>query len=96
MRLTPAEEDIAQELEQKGLVKNSEDGVKLTPYGEVIMVMGYETVKRTEKMDRNRTGLSSDSEDADHSKLVLVIMFAVFLFVLLLILWRYYEDLFHL
>jgi len=87
--ITEEEEEIVFELEQKGLVKISEGSIMLTPRGEVIMVLGFDSVKRTEEMDMNHY---ASTKVPDKVKTTLFILFSVVMFTIFLILWLYFEE----
>ena len=90
--LSKEEEKVVALLEEKGLVKISQDEVTLTRYGKIITVMGYDSVIRAEEMEKNLSDFSS--EDPERSQKILLIMFALILVVSLLVFWMYFDNLF--
>ena len=91
-KLSEKEEGVIVILERKGLVEVPEDKLKLTPYGRIITVKGYNSLKRAEEMEENLSNFSS--ERYFRNIIVLLVIFVLISFALLIIFWMYREDLF--
>ena len=76
--LNPEDLRIVDELLEKGLIKETEEGsysYTLTTYGELISVMGYKTHKQTEKLEQNFS-----LHSPKRSKMITIILLSIFIF----------------
>ena len=73
---------VLQKLEEKGLIKRKRsNSYELTEYGETILVMGYETHKKTEEFEKE---ILNETPDVVLKKQIILILLSTFLVLLLI------------
>ena len=78
-------------LEEKGLIRRNRSNYELTEYGQTILVMGYETHKKTEEFEKE---ILNETPDVVLKKQIILILLSsllvLLLISLLLLLWKSY------
>ena len=92
--LTEKEERCLTLLERKGLIEISHEKLRLTNRGKIATVMGLDSLSNAEHMEQGFADFST--ENIERNKSLLLLTFALLLFVLLTTFWMYFEDLFYL
>ena len=92
--LTEKEERCLSLLERKGLIEISADRLSLTNQGKIATVMGLDYLSNTGDLEQGFADFCT--ENIERNKSLLLITFALLLFVLLTTFWMYFEDLFYL